>query len=435
MKKIYNLLKSKKLTILLLLFLAAISIIGTIFSYEKTDSQEFSLDSTKWLSYFKAIQFYHSPIFVLTLALLALNLIVCIYDRLKANWRKLIKVYFEVEEEYIKNLPFHYFFLTDLNKTILEKNLIKEGFKISKSHDLLYAEKGWINVWGTYIIHISIILIILAGAISSLFGFVGTVGIFEEKETNRYYNWTHKKYMDLPFTIRVEKLNVTYYPVSIEAEAGDGINRKKYTLKKGDEFIYKNDRFVFSEFLPDCMVMNNEVYSVSESLYIPAVLFKIYKGQEFISNYWIFEKDIGYVNKIKLPYSINILKSQYLPKSNESIINIFEQGELKIRDTIRPNKPISYKKLNIYFWGIGQDDYRNYFTGFQIIYDPSIWLIWIGLGGILTGIFVVFFIPYDRIWFKLSMGGILFGGKTSGDNERFKNKMEKLAGKIKEGIF
>lgn len=434
MGKIYQIFKSRKSAISLLFILSGISILGTIFNRNKVEPQILSLDPSTWLSYFETGAFYRSPVFILVMSLLFINMAVCTYDRLISNWRKLLRVSYAPDDAHILNLPFNILFKKEINNSITEKNLMANGYKIHKDEGVFYGEKGRIHLWGTYITHICIILVIIAGTASALFSYVGTVGIFEKQETDTYYNWREKKYKNLPFKIRVEKMDITYYTPAIELEIGDNKDIKKYLLKKGDEISCQNDRIVFNDFLPDSMVKDNEVYSISESLHDPAVLFKIYRKGIFVYNFWIFARDMGYQNKIAPPYSIKILSHQYLIKNSESILNIIENGEVKLRDFIRPNKSINYKGLRIYFWGFNQDAYRNYFTGLQISYDPGIWLTWAALGGILSGLCITFFVSYERVWIKNTNEGILIGGKTSGDKDKFLKKMQELVNNLQSGV-
>lgn len=433
MEKVYQFFKSRKLAVSLLFSLTGILILSTIFNRGEIDSGTIPLDPSTWLTYFDTGEFYHSPVFILITGFLFVNLTVCTYDRLRSNWRKLIDVSYAVEDNYILNLPFHFSFLTPPAASLKKREsgevseiLLTGGYKIYKSEGIFYGEKGKIHLWGTYISHFCIILVIITGTISALFSYIGTVGIFEQKETDKYYNWTEKEYRTLPFTIRVEKLDLEYYTPSIELEIRDAKDIKIYSLKKGDEILYKNDRIFFAEYLPDSMVNNDTVYSISKSRHDPAVLFKINQGGNYFSNYWLFAKDTGYRNEIILPYSINILSEQYVNKSSESLLSIIENGEIKLRETIRPNKSINYKGLNIFFWGFNQDRFRNYFTGLQISYEPGLWFTWIALSGVFFGLCITFFVSYDRVWIKLSSDRILIGGKTSGDKEIFNKKMQKI---------
>ncbi|MDD5773535.1 MAG: cytochrome c biogenesis protein ResB [bacterium] len=429
MGKIYQIFKSRKLAIGLLFLLSGISILSTIFNRDEVGSKMLSLDPSTWLSYFETGAFSHSPVFISVMGLLFINLTICTYDRLKSNWGKLLKTFYSFDDGHILNLPFNILLKKEINRDLTEKNLFASGYKIYKNEGIFYGEKGKIHLWGTYITHICIILVIIAGTFSALFSYVGTVGIFEKQETDTYYNWMEKKYKALPFKIRVEKLDIIYYNPSIELEIRDKKDIKKYSLQKGEGIFYQNDKIVFKDFLPDSMVENNEVFSISEFLRDPGVLFKIYQDGKDVYNYWIF-KDIGYKNKIEPAYTINILSSQYLVKSSESILNIIENGEVKFRDSVRPNKSIYYKGLHIYFWGFNQDEYRNYFTGLQISYDPSLWLTWIALAGILCGLCITFLVSYDRVWIKYSSGQILIGGKTGGDKDKFVKKMQKLVNEL-----
>lgn len=435
MVKIYQILKSRKLAISLLFLLSGISILGTIFNREKVDPQILSLDPAAWLTNFETGAFYHSPVFIFTAGLLFINLSVCTFDRLKSNWSRLLNISYLFDDDHILNLPFHFNFSSPIffkEGNGVPEILLAKGYKVYKNEGIFYGEKGKIHLWGTYITHICIILVIIAGMIGALFSFVGTVGIFEKQETDTYYNWKEKNYKILPFKIRIEKLEVTYYTPSIELDLGDKKDARKYSLKKGDEIFYKNDKIIFHDFLPDVIVNDNEVYSISEFSRDQAVLFKIYPEGGPAYNFWIFARDMGYQNKSAPPYPVKILSDRYLIKSSESVLSIIENGEVKLRDTVRPNKSIYYKGLRIYFWGFNQDAFRNYFTGLQISYDPGIWFTWAALTGILCGLCITFLVPYERVWIKQSSGQVLIGGKTSGDKEKYAVKMRDLVNELKD---
>jgi cytochrome c biogenesis protein len=163
-----NILSSVRLTIPLLILLAALSIIGTVIPQNATEQQYLRLYSKETyyiLKGFGLLNMYHSWWFIGVLILLAFNLIACSLKRLPGVWRQVRK---------------------------------------TRSN---YARLG------TYLTHVSILLILVGGLIGALWGFKGYMEIREGEAVEAFVlNGPQQTVRPLGFQVRCDAFRVDFYP-------------------------------------------------------------------------------------------------------------------------------------------------------------------------------------------------------------------------------
>jgi cytochrome c biogenesis protein len=163
-----NILSSVRLTIPLLILLAALSIIGTVIPQNATEQQylqQYSKETYYILKGFGLLNMYHSWWFIGVLILLAINLIACSLKRLPGVWRQVRK---------------------------------------TRSN---YARLG------TYLTHLSILLILVGGLIGALWGFKGYVEIREGEAVEAFVlNGPQQTVRPLGFQVRCDAFRVDFYP-------------------------------------------------------------------------------------------------------------------------------------------------------------------------------------------------------------------------------
>jgi len=159
---------SLKLTIPLLILLAALSVIGTLIPQNATEGEYLRLYSKETYYILKGLgllDMYHSWWFIGALLLLAINLTACSLKRLPALWRQ-----------------------------------VRE------------TKKGYARL-GTYLTHLSVLLILLGGLIGSLWGFNGYVEIAEGETIEEIYlNSPQRVKMPLGFKVRCDAFRIDLYP-------------------------------------------------------------------------------------------------------------------------------------------------------------------------------------------------------------------------------
>lgn len=107
---------------------------------------------------------------------MSFNIIFCSLNRFKSIWEILIKPRIEVDEDFILGLKINAQISgkkEELEKLLeaLYQTLKSKKYKIKKTSTGLFEEKGKIGRVGPFITHLSILIILLGGIISSLSGF------------------------------------------------------------------------------------------------------------------------------------------------------------------------------------------------------------------------------------------------------------------------
>ena len=163
-----NFLSSLKLTIPLLILLAALSIIGTLITQNASEGEYLQRYSETTYAIFKGIglfDMYHSPWFKLLLVLLAINLIFCSLKRLPGVWQQVRK-----------------------------------------------SKSGYARL-GTYLTHLGVLIILAGALVGSEWGFKGYVQIIEgEVVENIFLDNPQQEMRPLGFQVRCDAFRVDFYP-------------------------------------------------------------------------------------------------------------------------------------------------------------------------------------------------------------------------------
>jgi cytochrome c biogenesis protein len=441
---IYDLFRSIKLTISLLILLAILSVIGTFIVQNATRSeyiQRYGLGLYEVLNFFNLFDMYHSWWFSAILLVLVINLISCSLQRFPGVWKQIshephsggledsmlktlpyvekLQIPGKAEARRMEDIPSH------LKRWFKNPRLIETEKAIT-----FYSEKGRFSRLGVYITHLSILIILIGGILGSLFGFKGHVEILEGETVDRIFLRTKDEEVPKPigFSVRCDDFNITYYDLNRPEK-----HVKEYTshltiLENGKEVVKKT-------------VQVNHPFQ--------------YKGLAFYqSNYGTVHNatlGIQWRNKkekevFKTPEGVNVP----VPNSNLSIrvlkyapqVHDFGEGVQVV--LFRPNQEPrsfwllkSFPKLDerrgdefiLTFEGVTSKEY----TGLQVTKDPGVWVVWIGCGLMIFGLIVSFFFSHQRVWVKIPkspVGEIVLAGSTNKNRVGF----EKTFGQLVEGL-
>ena len=172
--KIWNFFSSVRLTIVLLLSLAATSIIGTLIPQNESPQaylQAFGASLYRFFDLFGFFDLYHSWWFQALMLLLALNVLICSIDRLSATWRiifperpKFNLVRFrrlEPREEFTHNGTSKQ--LQERYRATLSRKFRHTRVEETDSGFAVFGERGrWTRI-GVYIVHLSVICMLVGG--------------------------------------------------------------------------------------------------------------------------------------------------------------------------------------------------------------------------------------------------------------------------------
>jgi len=406
---------SLKLTIFLLITLAAVSIIGTIIPQNEFKEQylRFYQESTyRTMKMLGVLDMYHSWWFRGILALFTINLIVCSLKHFPRIWKFFKSPVTIVSDSFLAALPLDWKTRINAKNIAGDKNFSdvlaerlsnfwsgswlrtrKEGDYGEELH--FFAQRGLWSRMGVYLVHVSIIIIFIGGIIGSHFGLKAFVNIPEGDKTSIVYTRNDERTpVDLGFTVECKAFQVEFY------ESGAP---KEYS---SDLVIYEDGQEKLKKRIEVNHPLSYHGYTFYQSSYGSA------GGTVKLE---MHDKKSGKV----YPLSLNIGQQGTLPDGNGWIQAAqYEPNYMNLGSAVRLVMPVAVDRM-IQFWifkkypGFDQqnrkgDRYfilkevnqRNY-TGLQVTKDPGVWVVWIGCIMMVFGLFIAFFISHRRLWVRL----------------------------------
>jgi cytochrome c biogenesis protein len=334
---IINFLSSLKLTIPLLIVLAALSVIGTIITQQASEHeylQRYGETTYKFLKGLGLFNMYHSWWFIGVLVLLAINLIACSWKRLPGVWRQVRKT--------------------------------KSG----------YARLG------TYLTHLSVLLILAGGLIGAILGAKGYVKILEGETVARVLLRKPQWMMQpLSFVVRCDAFRVDFYPDGSPKEyistltffEGEHVVLDHVPLRVNHPISYKGLNFYQTDYgismLPIVEVkkQNGSPHTMQlkqgEAQPIP--------GTQTQLGFMQYQKHIHGGGEA-------ILLVLFPPDSEPEGFWLFKGDPgmegLRVSD----------------FTFVFKDLEQRYYTGIQVAHNPGVSVVWVGCSLLVIGMMVTF---------------------------------------------
>lgn len=219
---IWSFFASVQLAIVLLSLFAFFAIVGTLVPQREAAVEFGERLSPALLSFLQKMQvfdLYHSVWFFLLLTLLAVNLIICSLDRFPLAWRRFRMKHDPRNEEAFKDLPEENMFQTGVDiqnaaqaaATLLKKKYRNVAHADGEGSVFLCGNKGRFSHFGVYIVHLSILVLIIGAIIGAVFGIEAYMNIVEGETENAITLRKGDQPIPLPFSVRCDKFTVELY--------------------------------------------------------------------------------------------------------------------------------------------------------------------------------------------------------------------------------
>ncbi|MCI5191863.1 MAG: cytochrome c biogenesis protein ResB [Candidatus Electrothrix sp. AU1_5] len=415
---IWAFLASVKLALLLITLLASTSIIGTVI--EQNQSAEHYVQKqgeflAQLIQIFNLGDMYNSVWFLSLLGAFSLNLIVCSLDRIPTVIKVVRKDNLTTDPERLPKMKLHkekrISGSLDTAKEEVMQYLHHKGWK-TDSRDkeygtLFFSQKGAWTRYGVYVVHLSILVILLGAVIGSSnlatkilgnreFAFKGGISLPETAQSDFIFSYTDEKKIPLGFTVRCNYFEIEFYP--------DSSMPKDYLssltiLEEGKEVLTK-------------------IIEVNKPL--------TYKGITFYqSSYNNLKSPIIKLREVTSG-DVHVFP---LNPQNYSVTNTWQQGGSKAMIRIQsarplygPNEKIIGTEMKI--WMMDSDGPPSMFpltygepvlverpkakytltvgphfaTGLQVAKDPGVWWVYTGCALMLIGLYMAFFMSHRKIW-------------------------------------
>jgi len=308
---------SLKSTLLLVFLLVSLLVIGTLIPQGLPWEKYKQIFSPKTLSLLKALGFtdiYRSYPFLIVSALLGLNILLCTFIRI--------------------GLP-------------------KRGMPLKK--------------WGTYLIHLSLLIVLGGGIVTGSFGFKGYMEI-EKGESSRVLISGGRAFK-LPFSVKCEDFQIRYWPNGTPREF---LSRLSF---------WKNGKLIEVKELRVNHPIKFEGLSFYQSHYGERVLGEFLLKKDGKNFNFILSP--GEVKKLEDDLKIGLMK--HLPE--KAFLVVFLPEKPPQAYWIKERESLKVDKFTLTFLG----ERSTMWTGIQVSHDPGAFLVFLGAFCFVVGLSLNFY--------------------------------------------
>jgi len=417
---LWRLFSSVRLALCLILVITGLSLIGalliqapsgvaadpTVYSYWLQNVAEPKLGLwTKVLSALRLFDVFHSPWFLGAVALLVLNILICSLNRLGRLRMVLAGGPIKLAEEFYSASASHAA-LSDAKMTpsaasSLSTRIFRRHHYRVRTANLegkiyLAADKNRYFVFGTYLGHLSLILLITGVLMGGFMGFRNTSFIIPEGTVREVGYGTG-------LSLRLESFSDEYYPDGMPKDYRSqvvvyqgGQEAKRGTIRVNYPMSYNGIRFYQSFFGPAASLQVKN--SAGEVLYQDSV------ALPEISTSMYVERPAG---SFSLPndYEVYLVSpvtntTDPVMADNDLLIEIYSQ-QMKLVASGKLSAGVPQKLADLEFTYLE----KGKFSGFQVSRNPGTPLIWVAFALLLTGVSIVLYFPNRQVWAMVSPAG------------------------------
>ncbi|MBI5206845.1 MAG: cytochrome c biogenesis protein ResB [Candidatus Firestonebacteria bacterium] len=421
-----------KLALFLIIILIIITGINTFVSPQNTEES-------------LGLELYHSWWYIFLLIVLFINIFICSIDRLPFTIKLTSRGRYHSNrsEESNPNIPTFtretiaaYPITHTIKDTSSEKfnkildSLNGKHYYINHTDNCIFAEKGKIRYWGSYLIHFGILLFITGYIIGKTFGALGTARLYNNSNIDSYYNWYNNKFESFKYEIQLENLTIEYYPPKVNIEIIMPYTNEKYLIQEKEKIEIKNTPYIleFYRFVPDAMFKDGLVYEISKVVGNICFVFRIYENNRLLSTYFLFS-DTYYVNaveNVEMQMRIDSFKILENEVKGDLVFIDKQKKEIIEKCNIRINDPVKFNDTFFYLTQYGQDEFKNLNIGLQISKDPGLVMVWISFIFLVSGVAFSFFIYHKKIIVLKDNKDIIIGGTCNKNQYIIEREIEKI---------
>ncbi|MCI5141821.1 MAG: hypothetical protein D3909_08875 [Candidatus Electrothrix sp. ATG1] len=271
---------------------------------------------------------------------------------------------------------------------------------------LLFSQKGAWTRYGVYVVHLSILIILLGAVIGSStvatkilknrqFAFKGGISLPETAQSDFIFSFTDDKKIPLGFAVRCNYFDIHYYPgtgmpkdyLSGLTVIEDGKEVLTTTIEVNKPLIYKGVTFYQSSYNQIGAAIIKLRETTSGNIYAFPVDPKNYS----VTHKW----QEGETDAMIRIQSANPVQMPNGKSSTEMKIWMMDSDGPPSMFTLMYGNPVIVERPEAtYELSIGP----HFATGLQVAKDPGVWWVYTGCILMLIGLYMAFFMSHRKIW-------------------------------------
>jgi cytochrome c biogenesis protein len=401
--KVYKFLSSTRFTIFLLSFIAVGCVVGASLPQQAPPEeylQRYTETAYRLLTFLDLTNVFHSPWFACLIALLALNLLFCTSRQL-SGFLKHRRPELPGQKS-LSAMPLTFFLE---GARLEETKRLFRGYKATVQGPGVILEKGRPSRYSIYVVHGSILIILLGSLIGLLFGYRGSVTLGRGETKDAAVETGGRRTIPLGFAIKLDDFKISFYPngepkeYASSIEVIDGKAVKKAEVRVNHPFSYKGANIYQASYGTD-----------------PVFLFDIGGEEVRLSPGDVYKKGALELMVARFERSVH----DFGPAVQLAYL---EERETRTAWFVKDVPRLREKELmgvRVRLNDVGEEPY----TGLDVARDPGVWVVWTGFALILVGLFSNFFTYYRRAYLLQTPEGVLVAGTASRNKEAFREEFE-----------
>ena len=318
-----------------------------------------------------------------------------------------------------ENLPLNQTFLAAGNVKDTANHVarfIKDRYKkIQKKHagDRHYflGEKGKYSRFGVYLVHLSVLIILIGGLMGSFFGFDGYINIVEGEQIDAIELRKRTTPLKLGFEVRCDKFTVDFYengtPKEFRSELSFSVNGKEVEKRKllvNHPITFRGMTFYQSSYgeIPGNKVHLKITWHASKHEFIGL---EAEQGKSFPlpgneGQFQVLKLDAN-LRGMMGPAALISIRSEQGEETRFWVFQNWETLQNRFPKQMLQSPMLNssaFKPYTFYLEGLES----KFYTGLQVNRDPGVSIVWIGCFLMIGGFFVTFFMSHRRIWVRVS---------------------------------
>ncbi len=435
---------SVKLTIVLLLTLATTSIIGTLIPQNEAPGaylQTFGEFLYRLFSLLGLFDMYHSWWFRALILLLVLNIFICSIDRLKATWKIIFVRHPRFNIARYRKLKSKDEFkddgqaahLKDLYLPVISRRFRYHRIEETEKGFGIYAESGRWTRLGVYVVHLSVVVLLIGGLIGSIFGFDGFVNIAEGESVQAIQLRNNNQPLALGFEIRCDDFNVEFYDSGAPKEFRSSLKILKEGKVVAQKDIIVNDPLRF------------EGISFFQSSYGNLTPTEVILNFTSQASGMTYTKRAGIGAPVVIPENLGTFTLKNFTRQadfkghniGEAFMGVLTPLNGNPIEVTLPLKFPSFDKMRKGRVFIAIADFvPRYYTGLQVSRDPGVWVVYVGFILMIIGIYFTFFMSHQQICVEIAALGkksqVMVSGTSNKNKMGMQKKVTQLANQLAE---
>ena len=413
--RLWRLLCSIRLALVLILLIAGASAVGTLIIQAPGEVLRNPLSYDRWveevshrlgpftglLDFFGMFQVFRVWWFNTLVALLMLNLAVCTINRFPAMWRTLRRPMVKVSQHFFEQGNHRASFLSLApsqreTSDVAFKALRQQRYQVTVESDdegtHIYAEGNRYARFGTFFTHCGIIVGIAAALWGSVVGFSNNGLVIPNGSVRAVGHGTDLSVLNEGF---IEEYYLDGRPKDYRSNLviyENGREVKRQIIRVNEPVEYKGIHF-HQSFFGNVAVMRVRHIANNELLFEDGVALA-YRDEQYGET-----RPVGFITLLDGQLNINVIGT-----AQETVDNFIQPGEMGIvayqgdnntilfGEKLVQGEPLAIAGLEFTFLR------ENQFTGLSVVKNPGVKFIWLASSLMVLGMCAVLYFPHRRVW-------------------------------------